>query len=49
MGFGGTHDGPVSGLRIDYILVANQFEVIDHQILEKPYSDHFMVKAALQF
>jgi len=49
MGFGGTHGGPVPGLRIDYILVDNQFSVTQHQILEEPYSDHYMVKAALQF
>ncbi len=49
IGFGGTHSGPVPGLRIDYILVANQFKVIKHQILAEPFSDHYMVKAALQF
>ncbi len=48
-GFGGTHAGPVPGLRIDYILVDNQFTVTEHQVLEKPYSDHYMVKATLQF
>lgn len=48
-GFGGTHGGPVPGLRIDYILVDHQFKVLEHQVLEEPYSDHYMVEAALQF
>lgn len=49
MGFGGTHGGPVPGLRIDYILVDNKFKVAEHQVLAEPFSDHYMVKAALQF
>lgn len=49
MGFGGTHSGPVPGLRIDYILVANRFKVIKHQVLDEPFSDHYMVETALQF
>jgi len=48
-GFGGTHGGPVPGLRIDYILTDPVFRVSKHQILEEVFSDHYMVEATLQF
>lgn len=49
MGFGGTHGGPVPGLRIDYILVDKLFKVRKSQILEKTFSDHYMLETTLQY
>ena len=49
MGFGGTHGGPVPGLRIDYILTDSIFRISKHQILDKVFSDHYMVETTLQF
>jgi len=48
-GVGGTHGGPISILRIDYILVDPFFKVRQHQIMERAFSDHYMLKSTLQF
>ena len=48
-GLGRTYGGPVPGLRIDYILTDPIFQVAKHQIIEKEFSDHYLVATILQF
>ena len=48
-GIGGTHGGAVPGLRIDYILVDPRFRVFNHRVFDVPFSDHFLVKAVVEY
>ncbi|MBX7225298.1 MAG: endonuclease/exonuclease/phosphatase family protein [Chitinophagales bacterium] len=42
-GIGNTYNGPIPGLRIDYILHHTDLEVIETKVLKNPISDHFPV------
>ncbi|MEY3051497.1 MAG: hypothetical protein RLY31_1282 [Bacteroidota bacterium] len=43
-GTGATFNGRLPALRIDYVLVNRQFEVLDHQVVRQTtFSDHFPV------
>ncbi len=46
-GLGTTFAGKIPALRIDYILVSDQFKVLEHQILREGFSDHYPVKAVV--
>lgn len=43
-GIGTTYAGKIPMLRIDYILVDNDFEVEAFHVLKEPFSDHYPVK-----
>ncbi len=47
MGIGSTYAGKLPALRIDYILSAPQFRVLDHQVLKSELSDHYPVLAKM--
>ena len=44
-GIGTTYAGSIPGLRIDYVLAGKTFEIVHHQVLKLPYSDHYPVVA----
>ncbi len=46
-GLGQTHTQMLPLLRIDYIFHSEAFKTIDHQIIDKDYSDHFPIVARL--
>lgn len=48
MGSGSTMSGIIPGLRIDYILTSQDWEVMDHDIVKDTYSDHYLVTARLE-
>lgn len=48
-GFGRTFDFDYFPLRIDYILVDESLEVISFEAFEIHYSDHFPIRATIQF
>lgn len=48
-GIGTTFAGKIPALRIDYILADENFDVLDHQILQEAYSDHYPIKSVIQF
>lgn len=47
-GVGATYAGKVPGLRIDYILAGENFEVARHDIVKLPFSDHYPVLATVR-
>jgi endonuclease/exonuclease/phosphatase family metal-dependent hydrolase len=49
IGFGTTWAGSLPGLKIDYILCSNSFLTINHQILRRPFSDHYPIISTLKF
>lgn len=49
IGFGTTWAGSLPGLKIDYILCSNSFKTLDHQILRRPFSDHYPIISTLKF
>jgi endonuclease/exonuclease/phosphatase family metal-dependent hydrolase len=42
-GFGITYNGPIPGLRIDYILTSPQINIHSHDVLSSTLSDHYPV------
>ena len=46
-GFGTTFAGKIPALRIDYILVDEHFDVLEHKIVKEGFSDHYPVKATI--
>lgn len=42
-GWGKTYNGKIPGLRIDYIFVSPEIEVVDFKIIKNDFSDHFPV------
>jgi len=48
-GIGGTHGSAIPGLRIDYILVDPRFLVFNHRVFDVPFSDHYLVKAVVEY
>lgn len=48
-GLGTTYAGSIPALRIDYILTDPQFQVLDHQIIKKSFSDHYPVISRIHF
>ncbi len=44
-GTGTTYPGMSLNLRIDYILVPNNFKVLSHRVLQVPFSDHYPIVA----
>lgn len=47
LGFGTTYAGSIPALRIDYILTSPIFQITDHRILKKAYSDHYPVTSSV--
>lgn len=47
-GFGVTYNGNIPALKIDHILVPQQYEVLDCTIFKVPYSDHYPVVSVLK-
>jgi len=48
-GLGISYAGRIPMLRIDNIIVSDEFEVLDHNTIKKKYSDHFPIKAEIRF
>ncbi len=48
-GFGQTFQGPIPLLRIDYILFAPMFRIMDYRIIKKDYSDHYPVSSRVKW
>ena len=46
-GIGTTYAGQMPGLRIDYILADESFEILDHQIFKGKFSDHYPIKSTV--
>lgn len=46
-GFGTTFAGKIPALRIDYILADKKFEILNHEIIKKDFSDHYPIKSIL--
>lgn len=42
-GTGGTYNGPLPSLRIDYVLLSDQLQAEAFEIVKKDYSDHYPV------
>lgn len=42
-GFGTTYAGKLPFLRIDYVMIDNQFNVVKYQKLKETYSDHYPI------
>ncbi len=40
---GATYGSPFPFLRLDYVFCSPSFRVLEHQVLRRPYSDHFPV------
>lgn len=47
-GWGKTYNGKIPGLRIDYIFVSPEIEVVDFKIVKNDFSDHFPVICSLK-
>ena len=47
-GWGFTYCGKIPGLRLDYVLVSPEIEVIDFKIPKRKLSDHYPVIAYLK-
>ena len=47
-GFGFTYNGKLPGLRLDYVLVSPEIEVIDFQIPKVDFSDHYPIICRLK-
>lgn len=47
-GVGTTYAGKIPLLRIDYIFADADFDVIDHQIIDSPISDHFPISSVIR-
>ncbi len=48
-GLGVTYNGPIPGLRIDYILADPKFSILSHEVISKGYSDHYPVISKVSF
>ena len=48
-GLGTTYAGSIPALRIDYILADQQFEILDHEIIKKDFSDHYPIISNIAF
>jgi endonuclease/exonuclease/phosphatase family metal-dependent hydrolase len=46
-GIGSTYNGVIPFLRIDYILLTPEFEVMDFEVIKNRYSDHYPVRASI--
>lgn len=47
-GLGISYAGNIPLLRIDFIMVSDDFSIIDFQTLKEKYSDHFAIKTIIQ-
>lgn len=47
-GFGTTYAGKIPGLQIDYILTDQRIDILKHEILDKPFSDHYPIKSTIK-
>jgi endonuclease/exonuclease/phosphatase family metal-dependent hydrolase len=47
-GLGTTFAGRIPSLRIDYIFADSNFEILEHRVIKKKFSDHFPIKAKIQ-
>lgn len=48
-GFGFTYAGRLPLLRIDYVMVSEDVIVLDYQMFDKTFSDHYPVKIEVEF
>jgi endonuclease/exonuclease/phosphatase family metal-dependent hydrolase len=48
-GLGTTFAGKIPALRIDYIFADKSFKILDHDILKEAFSDHYPIKAVVQY
>lgn len=48
-GIGTTFAGKIPALRIDYIFTDQSFEILNHDILKEGFSDHYPIKAVIQY
>ncbi len=48
VGFDFTYAGKIPGLRIDFVLTSEEFEVVDHQVPKLELSDHYPVLVKLK-
>ena len=46
-GLGISYAGHIPLLRIDNVILSEDFKVLDHQVLRKKYSDHYPVRVVL--
>ena len=46
--FGSTFKNKLALLRIDYIFTPPSFKILDHQIYQAPYSDHYLITSTIQ-
>jgi endonuclease/exonuclease/phosphatase family metal-dependent hydrolase len=46
-GLGRTYNGSFPNYQIDYIMVSNQFDVLNYTVIEKKLSDHYAVRSDL--
>lgn len=46
--FGSTFKNKLALLRIDYIFTPLSFNILDHQIIQAPYSDHYLIHSKMQ-